>query len=102
MSIVLTDKNLTAKIISLYTSPLRVKLAGEPDASGEVKNALHAQPDGLDSGLTITRSRKKTAKPGDQAHHLIERGRFVRQLLLVQDVGSLPLVRFEHQLRIQV
>jgi hypothetical protein len=64
--------------ISLYTSPLRLKLAREPDARGEIKDALHAQPGGLDARLTIARSRKKAAQPGDQAHYLIERGRLVR------------------------
>ncbi|MCW8165823.1 hypothetical protein D8B22_12380 [Verminephrobacter aporrectodeae subsp. tuberculatae] len=63
--------------ISLYTSPLNLKLATEPDASSKVKNALHSQPDGLDSGLTIALSRKKAPQPGNQPHHLVERGRFL-------------------------
>ena len=65
------------KPISLYTSPQSLQLAREPDASGEIKDALHTQPDGLDARLTIARSRKKAAQPGDQAHHLVERGRLV-------------------------
>ena len=66
-----------AQGISLYTSPLSLKLAREPDASGEIKDTLHAQPDGLDARLTIARSGQKAAQPGDQTSHLIERRRFV-------------------------
>ena len=65
------------QVISLYTSPPSLQLAREPDASGEIKDTLHTQPDGLDARLTIARSRKKAAQPGDQAHHLVERGRLV-------------------------
>ena len=66
------------KDISLYTSLLSLKLVREPDASGEIEDALHAQPDGLDARLTIAHSRKKVAKARNQAYYLIELGLLVR------------------------
>ena len=45
------------KRIALYTTPRSLKFPVEPDASGEVQDALHAQPDGFYAGLTIALSR---------------------------------------------
>ena len=53
------------KRIPLHTSPM-LNLAHVPDASNEVRDSLHAWPDGFDAGLAIAFAREEAAEPGDE------------------------------------
>ena len=68
----------SVRCISLYTNLLSPKLPRELDASGEVDDGLHAQPDGFDTRLSIPLTRQKATQTGDQADDFIQARGLVR------------------------
>lgn len=85
------------KAIALHKTQRIARLTHEAHTGGEVRDALQAEPEGLDAGFTVSFACQEAADHGHASHHGVQAGRLLGQGLVRQHVGRSYLVGVENQ-----